>query len=49
MTIDLLDDVAPASNSLGAITEMGQEMFNLQKEINELNDLLKQYKQRLMK
>ena len=49
MTIDLLDDVAPASNSLGAITEMGQEMFNLQKEINELNDLLKQKKQSLMK
>ena len=44
MTINLLEDVAPASNSLGAITEMAQNMFDLEIEINNLEELLKQKK-----
>ena len=44
MTINPLDDVAPASNSLGAITDMGQRMFDLQEEIKQLEDLLKKKK-----
>ncbi len=44
MTINPLDDVAPASNSLGAITDMGQKMYDLLKEIKELEDLLKKKK-----
>jgi len=49
MTINLLEDVAPASNSLGAITEMAQNMFDLEIEINGLEELLKQKKQNLTK
>ena len=49
MTINLLEDVAPASNSLGAITEMAQNMFDLEIEINKLEELLKQKKQNLTK
>ena len=44
MTINPLDDVAPASNSLGAITDMGQRMYDLQEEIKQLEDLLKKKK-----
>lgn len=44
MTINPLDDVAPASNSLGAITDMGQRMYDLLKEIKDLEDLLKKKK-----
>jgi hypothetical protein len=28
--INLLEDVAPASNSLGALTELGQRMYDLE-------------------
>ena len=44
MTINLLDDVAPASNSLGAVTDMGQRMHDMMYEIAELEDLLKEKK-----
>ena len=33
MSINLLDDVAPASNELGAIADMAQQMYDLQTEI----------------
>ena len=49
MTINPLDDVAPASNSLGAITDMGQRMYDLQEEIKQLEDLLKKKKLDLKK
>ena len=45
--IDLLEDVAPASNELGAIADMAQRMFDLENEINQTEDLLKQKKQNL--
>ena len=34
--INLLDDVAPASNELGAISDMAQQMYDLQEEIMKL-------------
>ena len=49
MTINLLEDVAPSSNSLGAITDMGQRMFDLEREIDNLENLLKEKKQSLTK
>ena len=49
MTIDLLEDVAPSSNSIGAVADMAQQMFDLEGEINDLNGLLKQKKQNLNK
>lgn len=49
MTINLLEDVAPTSNSLGAITDMGQRMFDLEREIDSLENLLKEKKQSLTK
>jgi len=49
MTIDLLEDVAPSSNSIGAVADMAQQMFDLEKEINDLSELLKQKKQNLTK
>ena len=30
--INLLDDVAPASNELGAISDMAQQMYDLQED-----------------
>jgi len=45
--IDLLEDVAPASNELGAIADMAQRMFDLENEINKLDETLKQKKQDL--
>ena len=47
MTIDLLEDVAPASNTLGAVTALGQRMFDLEEEIKQLEEKLKQKKQNL--
>ena len=38
MTIDLLEDVAPSSNSIGAVADMAQQMFDLEKEIEDLNE-----------
>ena len=49
MTIDLLEDVAPSSNSIGAVADMAQQMFDLEKEIEDLTELLKQKKQNLTK
>jgi len=49
MTINLLEDVAPSSNSLGAVTDMGQRMFDLEREIDNLENLLKEKKQSLTK
>ena len=49
MTINLLDDVAPASNSLGAVTDLGQKMFDIEREIEDLQTLLEQKKQNLKK
>lgn len=45
--IDLLEDVAPASNELGAIADMAQRMSGLENEINRLQEILKQKKQDL--
>jgi len=45
--IDLLEDVAPASNELGAIADMAQKMFDLENEINLLEESLKAKKQDL--
>ncbi len=45
--IDLLEDVAPASNELGAIADLAQRMFDLENEINKLDESLKQKKQDL--
>jgi hypothetical protein len=45
--IDLLEDVAPASNELGAIADMAQKMHDLEDEINRLDELLKAKKQDL--
>ena len=45
--IDLLEDVAPASNELGAIADMAQRMHDLEDEINRLDEALKAKKQDL--
>ena len=42
--VDLLEDVAPASNELGAISDMAQKMFNIQAECENLEMLLKNRK-----
>ena len=47
--IDLLEDVAPASNELGAMTDMAQRMYDLQNEIAQLEETLKSKKQDLTK
>ena len=47
--INLLEDVAPASNSLGAVTDMGQRMHDMMYEIAELEDLLKEKKSKLLR
>ena len=49
MTINPLDDVAPASNELGAIADMAQQMFDLEEEIVAIELSLKQKKQDLNK
>ena len=49
MTINLLDDVAPASNSLGAVSDLAQTMFDTEREIEDLEKLLKEKKQNLTK
>ena len=45
--IDLLEDVAPASNELGAISDMAEKMYDLENEINKLEESLKEKKQDL--
>ena len=47
MEINLLDDVAPASNELGAIAEAAQRVLILQDEINALREQLKDKEQTL--
>ena len=47
--INLLEDVAPASNTLGAVTEMGQRMHDMMYDIAELEDLLKEKKSKLLR
>ena len=47
--IDLLEDVAPASNELGAMTDMAQRMYDLQNEITQLEETLKSKTQVLTK
>jgi hypothetical protein len=49
VTINLLDDVAPASNSLGAVSDLAQTMFDTEREIEDLEKLLKEKKQNLTK
>ena len=49
MSINLLDDVAPASNELGAIADMAQQMYDLQTEIIQDKESLKQKEQDLKK
>ena len=45
--INLLEDVAPASNELGAIAEAAKRAQNLREEINELTQQLKEKEQKL--
>jgi uncharacterized small protein (DUF1192 family) len=45
--IDLLKDVAPSSNEIGAVADMAQRVLDLEDEINRLEDALKQKKQDL--
>ena len=45
--IDLLEDVAPSSNEIGAVADMAQRMLEIENEINRLDELLKQKKQDL--
>jgi hypothetical protein len=45
--VDLLEDVAPASNELGAVADVARKMQDLAHEINRLEDSLKQKKQDL--
>ena len=45
--IDLLEDVAPSSNEIGAVADMAQRVLDLEDEINRLEDALKQKKQDL--
>ena len=45
--IDLLEDVAPASNELGAIAHLAERMSLVEDEINLHESLLKQKKQEL--
>ena len=45
--INLLEDVAPASNELGAIAEAAKRAQNLREEINELTQQLKGKEQKL--
>jgi len=45
--IDLLEDVAPSSNEIGAVADMAQRMLELENEINRLDELSKQKKQDL--
>ena len=47
--INLLEDVAPASNELGAIAEAAQRAQILRDEIDELTKQLKEKEQRLKK
>ena len=49
MKIDLLDDVAPASNEIGAVADMASRMLNLQEEISRSEEALKQKRQDLTK
>lgn len=49
MKIDLLDDVAPASNEIGAVADMASRMLEVENEINLLEEKLKQRKQDLTK
>jgi len=42
--VDLLEDVAPASNELGAVADMARKMQDLANEINRIEDTLKQKK-----
>ena len=48
-TINLLEDVAPASNELGAIAEAAQRMQVLEDEIKELDEQRKEKEQTLKK
>ena len=45
--INLLEDVAPASNELGAIAEAAKRAQNLREEINELTQQLQEKEQKL--
>ena len=45
--IDLLEDVTPASNEIGVITDLAQKMYSLEDEIAALEEQLKQRKQDL--
>ena len=43
--IDLLEDVTPASNEIGVITDLAQKMYSLEDEITALEEQLKKAKQ----
>ena len=49
MELDLLEDVAPSSNEIGAVADMASRMLDLENEINRIDELLKQKKQDLTK
>jgi len=47
MSINLLEDVAPASNELGAVADLAQKMHDLENEIVDLEKQVKAKKQAL--
>ena len=49
MELDLLEDVAPSSNEIGAVADMASRMLDLENEITRIDELLKQKKQDLLK
>lgn len=49
VSINLLEDVAPTSNELGAITEATQRVLNIEKEIEDMKEQLKEKEQNLRK
>ena len=49
MELDLLEDVAPSSNEIGAVADMASRMLDLENEITRIDELLKQKKQDLTK
>ena len=45
--VDLLEDVAPSSNEIGAVADLAQQMLDLEDEILRLEELLKEKKRDL--
>ena len=45
--VDLLEDVAPSSNEIGAVADLAQQMLDLEDEILRLEELIKEKKRDL--